>query len=84
MLSRNYYWEIHMFWMSNSFRQLVRNPTLPVVYLIYLSWFLKVSSDRICYVRNADSESGSDTESESEKVGSPAKLAKVLWQFFTG
>jgi len=29
-------------------------------------------------VGNADSDSGSDSESESEKVGSPAKIAKVL------
>ena len=43
-----------------------------------------MSSDRISYVGNADSDSGSDSESESEKVGSAARLAKVLWQFFTG
>lgn len=30
-------------------------------------------------IGNADSDSGSDSESESEKVGSPAKLAKVLY-----
>ena len=29
-------------------------------------------------VGNADPDSGSDSESESEKVGSPAKIAKVL------
>ena len=82
MLSRNYYWEIHIFWLCQP--ELSTRPTLPLLYLIYLSWFLKVSLDRICYVRNADSDSGSDTESESEKVGSPANLAKVLLQFFTG
>lgn len=35
-------------------------------------------------VGNADSDSGSDSESESEKVVSPAKVAKVLWQFTIG
>jgi len=35
-------------------------------------------------VGNADSDSGSDSESESEKVGSPAKIAKVLGWFTIG
>jgi hypothetical protein len=34
-----------------------------------------------CSTETADSDSGSDTESDSEKVGSPGKLSKVLQQF---